>query len=354
MNLKCFNLHSRVILYLVMGSLMPFLIALAAKSGCAPSSYPRPVPIGIYNAPIGAMNGVVQGQIAFLGEVGNVVGRLSSIDVSNPSRPQEIGDTDIVGLYPMGIAIHQNYIYIVSQGENPETSYFEIFDVSLPDSPQPVGILSLNASLVAVAAKDDIAYISDDTTGDVLVIDVSDPTDPIYLRSVNTELIVFSIFVHENLAFLANSGLGLSVLDITTPSNPVFLSTLNPGNEEVIYDVKAKEQYAYTTYATPSPTNQLLVVDASNPEQMEIVNSVEVDTMARGVALDGSIIAVTIQETLSHGSVLLVDINDPISPQKGGSANVPDGGPQGPVVIQDNLVYVVSVGGLAIYEIVYE
>jgi hypothetical protein len=329
---------------------MPFLAALEAKSGCAPSSYPRPVPIGIYNAPIGGMDAVIQGQIVFLVEPGGLI----SIDVSNPSRPQEIGYRDLVGLVPRGIAIHQNYVYIVSQGETPEISYFEIFDVSLPDSPQPVGILSLNAVLVAVAVKDDIAYISDDATGDILVIDVSDPTDPTYLRSVDTELVVFKIYIHENLAFLANSGLGLSVLDISTPPDPIFLATLNL-DEGVVYDVAAKGQYVYIPYDVwTAPNSQFLVVDASTPAKMEIIDSLEVDPIPRGIAVNESVAAITIQESLSHGSVLLVDINDPISPQKGGSANVPDGGPQGPVVIQDNLVYVVSVGGLAIYEIVYE
>ena len=85
-----------------------------------------------------------------------------------------------------------------------------------------------------------------------------------------------------------------------------------------------------------------------------MLDSLEVKNTALGVALENSVVAMTIQENLSEGFVLLIDISDPISPQKGGSANVPDGGPQGPVVIQDDLVYVVSIGGLAIYRIVYE
>jgi hypothetical protein len=329
---------------------------LTAQSKCTPT-YPTPRLIGTIHVMTGS-DLIVQGQTAFL-----LGGMLRSIDVSDPTHPQEIGSIDPIGITPAKMTIRGNYIYVVSQKARggPYIAALEIFDVSDPHSLKPVSTLILdNAIAVSVGIKNNAVYMYDNLNRNIWVIDVSDPANPQYVRSGSPLFIVHEIYIHGNLALLANAGVGLSVLDITTPLNPIFLSTLSVGQSgQGVPDVTAKGQYAYVPSWAPNTEryNKFFVIDISNPSQMEIIASLDIGKpqgSAWNIALEGTLTTVVIQEDPS-GYVVLVDISDPTSPQERGRADIPGdlGNAQGGVVIQNGLIYVSAASGLAIYEIVY-
>lgn len=340
--------------------LLALLAGLGAGAGCLPDQYPKPVLIGVWQPERGGIGDfAVQGQTAFLLQAE----RLASIDVSNPTHPQEIGSIDLLGYSHHDIRIVDNYVYTASTTGNRQTSYLQIIDVSIPHSPQRVGTLTVeNANFLAVGVKENAAYVYDDTSEDILVIDLSNPVNPAYIGSVPIGFNVFNIYVHGNLAFLANSGLGVVVLDITTPLDPIFLSRFEI-EQGGVRDIAAKGQHAYfPKWAGPGEDfSKFMVLDASNPTQPEQIASIEIGKFHSGASdmgLEGTIVAISMGDSTDY--VQLVDISDPASPQQKGSADIPpefsEAGDhfQGSVVIQNGLIYVSASKGLVIYEIVYE
>jgi hypothetical protein len=172
--------------------------------------------------------------------------------------------------------------------------------------------------------------------------------------------IVHSIYIHNNLALLANAGLGLTVLDITKPLEPVLLPKFEL-KKGALMDVTAKGEYVFLPRG-PNPGEdfgEFLVLDASNPSQMELVASFVIETPRNpsgphSITLEGNLVAMALQGSPSN-LVVLVDISDPASPQQKGNADVPEelNSVQGGIVMRDGLIYVAATNGIAIYEIVY-
>lgn len=261
----------------------------------------------------------------------------------------------------MDISIDGTYLYTFSKDRRNGISYLEIFDISNPASLQQVGNLTLNnADAISIGIKDHALYIYEDLNEKILVIDVSDPTKPTYVGFVQMTFIVHSIYIHDNLALLANAGLGLSVLDITKPLEPVLLPTFEL-KEGALMDVTAKGEYVFLPRG-PNPGEdfgEFLVLDASNPSQMELVASFVIETPRNpsgphSITFEGNLVAMALQGSPSN-LVVLVDISDPTSPQQKGDADVPEelNSVQGGIVMQDGLIYVAATTGIAIYEIVY-
>ncbi|MBN1996194.1 hypothetical protein JW935_01495 [candidate division KSB1 bacterium] len=181
--------------------------------------------------------------------------------------PQDNENCTLVGRWAKGpcyaITFRENFAYIGTGG------CFQVFDVSDPDAPQPVGQVILSARIMSMALSGQYVFVATEISGIHLVdvsdpaspvdmgikiddfvhkiaidgnclvkssgmdyshiYDISDPLSPVETGQYKTPGYAYGLSVRDNLAFIADGEQGLRILDVSDPVNPVetaFIDTL--------------------------------------------------------------------------------------------------------------------------------
>ena len=112
-------------------------------------------------------------------------------------------------------------------------------------------------------------------------------------------------------AYLADSTLGLRVVDVTTPSAPSLLGEVLTGGSAERVAVAGDLAYVAASFGG------LVIVDVSNPFAPAVVGCVWPGANARGVAVAGTRAYVTVEVT---DCVVVVDVSNPAAPSVVGPA----------------------------------
>ena len=92
-----------------------------------------------------------------------------------------------------------------------------------------------------VSVANGYAYVADDCNG-LQVIDISTPTAPVIVGSVETQGDAYGVSVANGYAYVADYDNGLQVIDISTPTAPVIVGSVdNPST----LGVSVANGYAY-------------------------------------------------------------------------------------------------------------
>jgi hypothetical protein len=81
---------------------------------------------------------------------------------------------------------------------------------------------AVNAAGVAIAGN--YAFVADDAAG-LLVVDISDPSNPLLAGSYNTPNSARDVAIAGDYAYVADFESGLQVLDISSPTSPSFVGS---------------------------------------------------------------------------------------------------------------------------------
>ena len=280
---------------------------------------------------------------------------LDVIDINNPAHPQEsvFYQFPRTNGYFFGshIAVSGNYAYITDGNVNGNLG-LGIFDVSDPSSIQEVGSNAEEfSSLVVSGGK---VY---GTTGSGLsIIDITDPTQPkkigIYDTGRNTEGLT-NMAVSSGYAYVVDNGSGvdstntLRVVNVTDPGNPQETRSYHMGNG--ITDVAVSGSYLYVAeeQASPNSGDSLVVFDISTPGQLHEIGSYHSTVIAKSITAFGNYVYM-----LTGSDFLVVDVSDPAHPHDvglcdlGGSVNIKG------MMISGGYAYVgADYGGLRIIDI---
>jgi hypothetical protein len=213
----------------------------------------------------------VQGSWVYLG-VGQ---RLILLDVSNPSKPLWLAQSNILDGIINSIAISGSYIYLATPtslvvlevSDNQSlitvaqlTEFQEIndikidasiaylasghpciidstvepfgqcngnlwvVDISNPLNPRTIASMAISGQATSLFIKEGHLYLADDDQsmkkGGLRVIDISNPEMPYLVKEFNTGS-ASAVVIVDNLAFMA--GLGISMIDITDPLSPTLI-----------------------------------------------------------------------------------------------------------------------------------
>ncbi len=195
-------------------------------------------------------------------------GGMQIIDISDPSNPVFVGDYSWD--YPScatSIFVEGNYAYVADGS----TADLYILDVSNPENPIPIGFLGfpwsgyLGWEVIVSGSyayyRVAYAYGGNDM---ILVIDASDPTNPIQLTYISTNDIAINIFIAGDYLYVPYGWEGvLRIFNISQPSSPEIVSVY-PG-ERWTAGVFVQDDYAYVI-AGQSGMHVLDVTDPTNPE----------------------------------------------------------------------------------------
>ncbi len=248
-------------------------------------------------------------------------GGLQVIDVSDPAEPVQIAEAASLG--------SAEGLYVTLIDNTPHVFLAEgsagltVFDVSSPTIPYLSGNIDVEDNVKAVKVKNTTAFLA--ATENMIVVDVSDPSDPVEIGRRSIPGSGLAITIAGDMAYVGTQSQGIQVLGISNPSNPIFqhgygseasitgLSTagnvLYAANEEnglLILDISvtpfekfallptpgiASDVYALGTTVLIADYNSILVVDASKPEDPKVVGRYRgLDFVTSIHALDAEII----------------------------------------------------------------
>ncbi|MEZ5358510.1 MAG: dockerin type I domain-containing protein [Candidatus Zixiibacteriota bacterium] len=202
---------------------------------------------------------------------------LQILDATDPTNLTVLFDGSI-GAGLLEFEIQGNYLYGVDLG-----SGLFIYDISDPTSPLLTNSVTLGDALWDVEVEGNYAYVSQNhgvfvvdvtdpyapfeagefyyfnlhvrgmriageklyvvsQTAELMILDVSDPVNPVYLGQSGTYNDNSSLFALNDLVLATNSG-GLSTFDVYTPTTPVFILSEPHGPSE---DAAIDDNYIYT------------------------------------------------------------------------------------------------------------
>ena len=234
------------------------------------------------------------------GSIENIVKKPSIIGSINSALIGNVIDVFIDG----------DYAYVTNEDEG-----LKVVNITDPTSPFIIGSYDTDDIAQSVYVDGDYAFIAD-YAGDpfieenVLILDVSDPTNPTHLGNCSSIEAAgdyaWDIISTGDIAYLANGDGGLNVIDVSTPSSPEIIERRNtPG---ISYDLDVDGDYLYLA----DDDNGLVVLDITNPSSIPI----PIATYNTGMS---SAVSVTIEGNFAYvadinNGLFIINITDPTNP----------------------------------------
>ncbi len=202
-----------------------------------------------------------------------------------------------------------------------------------------IGDYDTPGSVSSVFVTNNIAYIAEEDWG-LHIIDVSNPQNPALLGSYDTPGNAQSVCVSNNIAYVADGGSGLQIIDVSNPQNPTLL-----GSYDTPYwacSVFVSNNIAYVADGEWG----LQIIDVSNPQNPAFLGSYDTPGYARSVTVSNNIAYVADSGT----GLQIIDVSNPQNPALLGSYNTP--GSAFSIPVSNNIAYV-AVGsyGLKIIDV---
>ena len=264
------------------------------------------------------------------------------IDTDASAGVSIVGSVDPPGGHVTGIDVLGNYAY-VAQGEGYPSAGVRMIDVSDPENPWIASWMYIEGGANEVAASGNYAYV---TAGDpgLRIVDFTDLNNPQIVGGVDTPGSAVDIALSGEFAFVATADdypateSGLWVVDVPDPTDPVFLGGLYTGKDTYLRSVAVAGDFAYITGNVG-----FRVIDISDPEALRIVAHVPTSG-GEDVKVDGTIAYVAEYA----GGVRVVDVAVPDDPRLVGDAPLP--GYTNRLALSGSLVLVATHMGLQILE----
>lgn len=174
---------------------------------------------------------------------------------------------------------------------------------------------SLGGSITSVAVSGTIAYMGQG--GTFATFDISDPTQIsrlAYLLLPNPPSFAAKIQVVGSLAYIASGN--LQIVDVSDPLNPELLGSYAPGGSAT--DLEVVGTLAYLLVNTPS-TSSLQILDVTNPAIPTDVGSYSPGANYFSMDIENSFAYL-----MGYGGFKIIDVQDPANPVPQGSFSMWD------------------------------
>ena len=208
----------------------------------------------------------------------------------------------------------------------------KIFDISNPAAISKIGELKDYRSFRTISLSEDekFVYMTEVTDAEFLVIDVSDPANPIQLakKGVTSYYPLHATLASDDMSAYVVDGYGMHIVDIADPSTPNVIGRFITDGwaNDVVLSID-------TNIAYVADKGSIRIVDISDKTSPMLMSSIITDTANERLQLasDGSMLYVS--DIL--GGMKILDVNDPYAPfvigsidgfQQGGSFNISNSG----------------------------
>jgi hypothetical protein len=226
------------------------------------------------------------------------------LDISDPTAPVFVraipefrGDRTI---------LKGNYIYSARYYD--DATEVLIIDISTPGFPTLAARLPGSAHDIYIDST--LAYIACSGLG-LKIVDVTDPYSPQILSSIESNDMAKGVAVSGDYAYIADFDTGLTVINVADPYAPFFVSNCS-GNGRFI-GIAVSGQYAFVTSGYSDV--DLYVYDIADPISPQYIGGLILPTgAADGIFIEGNYAFVN-HSSLGWGAVYIIDISDPVHPE---------------------------------------
>ena len=274
----------------------------------------------------------------------------ASTDSSSISDRRLVGH---LGTGPSGEVAVDSQIAYIKSGTN-----LVVVGVSDPTNPVRVGRASMLGPIADIVVEEERAYVVTNHVGiggapyetevyGLEVVDVSDPTAPKTTDAFKTSGVASEVALTQDFAFVADGGDGLRVIDISDPNRLREVSFFSSSSSALA--VAVSEGRAYLAGGPEG----LWVIGAGRPfVYLEELGRYTPEAHVIDVTVTGDY-AFTVVRNRAAGDrtsdVRVVDVSDPKSPREVGGFELP--GLVGHLTVAGNHAYVSVRGALLIFDI---
>ena len=258
----------------------------------------------------------------------------------------QVGQLDVPGA-ANGVFVQGEYAYLVTAAPG---SLLVIY-VSDPTNPDRVGATNLGSGTdgYALYVQGDYAYLGTDYWD--LVYDVSDPANPAWVGQYNASLFLAGqgIYVSGSLAYVAH---GRDFVSHREGRFRIF-NVSDPGSPSLISEIPFEVNFVYDVYVVGDVTAYLAIEtagieiwDVTTPAAPDSLGSLDTPGTAYGIQVVGDIAYVA--DGLS--GLRLIDISNPTAPAEVGFYDTP--GTAQDVFVQGDLAYLADgVAGIRVFDV---
>lgn len=270
-----------------------------------------------FDTPGQAWNIDVDGDYAYIADAGQ---GLRIVNVSDPLNPSNVASV-LLSQYARDVEVRTHYAFVAS-------CPFKVFNVSNPANPVEVGSTNVGSAFTVELSGNYAYVVRRDGARSLAILDISNPSNPSLVGTANIGSVDCHVRVSNNYAYVALQDTGFHVVDVSTPSSPIILTTnwfLHAQGVDI------KDGYAYVaTYGG------LRVMDISTPSNPRLVTTLKYSGYGRDVRISGNYAYIPGDE-----GVRIVDISTPASPAMVGYSDASVGDSYG-VEVVGNYAYVAS------------
>jgi hypothetical protein len=260
--------------------------------------------VGQYGSSLVARDVKVSGTYAYIAGAGGV----SIVDVSTPTAPV------VVGFCIGGSGSYASYEPLEWIALSGSRAYYAgidtvgVLDVATPSTPTLTGSLNLGYSIRRMVADGTYLYVSDGNYGEVRVVDASDPANPSIAATIPLTGSENGLFLAAGKLYVARGIEGLTIVDVTTPTSPVVLGTVQ-GPPAQAYSVTVSGTTAYVG----NGYDGMCVVDVAAPGSPAVLGALATTSPAtgyHGLATLSGMLFLPERQTLD-----VIDVSTPASPR---------------------------------------
>ncbi len=280
-----------------------------------------------------------QGQIMGVNDI-LVEGDYAYIGDHEGVRIININDMELISTYSLRRA-HSLYLrgtnlYVV------DGTGFWVLDVQNPAQPDSIGFYEKSGA-VGLDIIGSRAYVSSTAGAGLTILDISVPENPVFLSELSDICCTNKLIAENGYAYLASGSSGFNIVDIYDSLNPFHVSNID-FDGSVMRIAMINSQYVVVSVSTPS---EIAVIDVSDPDNPFVAVS-----YGRGGNL-------FVDENrlfeVGSNSIKIQDVQDPLNFVLDGSIDVEVYHSRG-IQVSGNFAYIVDMGdffdgGLNIVEI---
>jgi len=244
----------------------------------------------------------VEGNLAYVADYSSC---LKMLDISDPTRPTELGGIDSAHVASEAVAAHDSFAYIEWI---PFTDLHSIC-VSDPAHPTLAGGGAAQTLPGDMVLRDTLLYIAGRLRFNV--INVARPRQPSLVGSCTTQDgVYFGLVVQDTLAYTV--GDGFQIVNTARPDSPFLVSTTTGGAS----GLAVRDTFAYI----PDGLDTVHIYSVANPTAPHVLSAVPCDVWPWDVALGESKLYVG---TSDGWGVDVYDLTNPGQPVRRGRASAP-------------------------------
>ncbi|MHA2404830.1 MAG: hypothetical protein ACXADH_17685, partial [Candidatus Kariarchaeaceae archaeon] len=259
-----------------------------------------------------------------------VYGHFMVIDISNPLIPNLERIFYYYGNYVKHITVSGNYAYMTYY-----YYYLDILDTSIPANPSLISHFYLESSFTYGLDFFSNYLLVGSNTPALRIIDISDPYNPV-LNSYFDPGVPQAVYVIDTIVFAASNGDGnLYALNVSDPINPEIISThqLTWGGALDI-DLDNNKVFLAEGWG-------LTIIDISDPSDPNLLGNFSEGNYIRSVSADSHFVYIS-GKYYSHdqGYFKVLDITDPLNPSVLGIFSGDPGSAYGEHYVNQSIVYI--------------